>query len=166
MCNTAIYLWTANISETRFFICALIIQGFLCKLCSKGLEKPSVVHVHQRGIVPFCNGQSVIHHESLSGTTVTLCAGVLQRLDYGSAQCQAPIVVPADARPDVRDRESDRSTRPVPRCQGLHPHLPEARLHECPRGPGNCVSSRSAQVAIGTPGRVLGLLGSRKGCVA
>jgi translation initiation factor 4A len=86
---------------------------------------------------------------------VTLCAGVIQRLDYGSAQCQALIVVTADARPDVLDRESDRSTRPVPRCQGLHLH----RRHECPRGPGNCESSRSAQVAIGTSGRVLDLLG-------
>lgn len=49
--------------------------------------------VHQRGIVPLCKGLGVIH-QSLSGTTETLCSGVLQRLDYESPECQALILVP------------------------------------------------------------------------
>lgn len=57
----------------------------------EGLEKPSAVH--QRGIVPLCKGSDVLHR-SLSGTTETICSGVLQRLDYGSAECQALILVP------------------------------------------------------------------------
>uniref|UniRef100_A0A453NSM0 DEAD-box RNA helicase Q domain-containing protein n=1 Tax=Aegilops tauschii subsp. strangulata TaxID=200361 RepID=A0A453NSM0_AEGTS len=56
-------------------------ENLLKGIYAYGLEKPSLVH--QRGIVPLCKGLDVIQ-QSLSGTTVTLACGVLQRLDYGS----------------------------------------------------------------------------------
>lgn len=76
-----------NLPRSVFIICCSAKPFFFFE----GLEKPSAVH--QRGIVPLCKGSDVLHR-SLSGTTETICSGVLQRLDYGSAECQALILVP------------------------------------------------------------------------
>ncbi|KAL6888923.1 hypothetical protein ACP4OV_009949 [Aristida adscensionis] len=68
------------------------VHGDLVKgICQYGLEKPSAAH--QKGIVPFGNGLDVIY-QALSTTIVTLCCGILQRLDYESKECQALVLVP------------------------------------------------------------------------
>ncbi|XP_037450846.1 uncharacterized protein LOC119321119 [Triticum dicoccoides] len=66
-------------------------ENLLKGIYAYGLAMPSAIH--RRGIVPFCKGLDVIQ-QSLSGTTVTLACGVLQRLDYGSTECQALVLVP------------------------------------------------------------------------
>ncbi|WVZ77289.1 hypothetical protein U9M48_025173 [Paspalum notatum var. saurae] len=113
-----------------------------------GLEKPSPVH--QRGIVPLCKGLSVIH-QSLSGTTVTLCSGVLQRLDCGSAECQALILVPT---PNLEQR-----TKKV--IQALGQFL-GVKAQTCTEGTivhadQQTLSSKD-QVVVSTPGCILDML--------
>ncbi|RLN08735.1 hypothetical protein C2845_PM11G01300 [Panicum miliaceum] len=66
-------------------------ENLLKGIYQYGLKTPSMVL--RRGIVPLCKGLSVIH-QSLFGTTVTLCCGVLHQLDYASEECQALILVP------------------------------------------------------------------------
>ncbi|TVU33116.1 hypothetical protein EJB05_24901, partial [Eragrostis curvula] len=108
-------------------------ENLLKGIYQYGLEKPSVVH--QRGIVPLCKGLDVIQ-QSLSGTTVTVCCGILQRLDFGSADCQALYLgVKAHA------------------CTG------GTRVHAEQQ-----ILSSSAHVLIGTPGRVLDVLQRRAIC--
>lgn len=112
--------------------------------------------VHQRGIVPLCKGLDVIQ-QCLSGTTVTICCGVLQRLDYGSAECQALVIVPT--------RGIAQETEKV--IQSLGQFL-GAKAHACTGGYSvhaeqQILSSR-VQVLIGTPGRVLDVLQRRALC--
>jgi translation initiation factor 4A len=75
-------------------------KHYLC-IFFEGLEKPSAVH--QRGIVPLCKGFGVVHR-SLTGTTEIICSGVLQQLDYGSAECQALILVPTPYLAQVTEK--------------------------------------------------------------
>jgi translation initiation factor 4A len=114
----------------------------------EGLEKPSAVH--QRGIVPLCKGLDVIQ-QSLYGTTVTLACGVLQRLDYGSAECQALVLVP------TRDlaQETEKVIGSLGQWLGV-------KALACfggtsVRGDKQFLSS-SVQVIVATPGRVLDML--------
>ncbi|XP_062224619.1 ATP-dependent RNA helicase DRS1-like [Phragmites australis] len=123
-------------------------ENLLKGIYAYGLEKPSAVH--QRGIVPLCKGLDVIQ-QALSGTTVTLCCGVLQRLDYGSAECQALVLVP------TRDLTLD--TKKVIEAIGQYLGV---KAHACSGGTSlredqQILSSR-VQVVVGTPGRILDLL--------
>uniref|UniRef100_A0A0E0JXF8 RNA helicase n=1 Tax=Oryza punctata TaxID=4537 RepID=A0A0E0JXF8_ORYPU len=101
-----------------------------------GLDKPCVVH--RRGIVPLCNGLDIIQ-QSFSGTTVTLCCGVLQRLDYASTECQALVLVPTRVK--------------------AHAFYGGTSVHEDQR-----ILSRGVQVAVGTRCHVLGMLQGRTLC--
>jgi hypothetical protein len=95
--------------------------------------------------------------QSLSGTTMTICFGVLQRLDYGSAECQALVLVPT--------RDIAQETEKV--IQSLGQYL-GVKTHVCTGGYSahteqRILSSR-VQVLIGTPGRVLDVLQRRALC--
>lgn len=129
-------------------------ENLLKGIYAYGLEKPSAVH--QRGIVPLCKGLDVIQ-QSLSGTTVTLGCGVLQRLDYGSTQCQALVLVP------TRDlaQETEKVIGALGHCLGV-------KAHACFGGTsiredGQILLS-SVQVIVGTPGRILDMLRRRTLC--
>ncbi|XBI38630.1 hypothetical protein VPH35_123598 [Triticum aestivum] len=86
-----------------------------------GPEKPFAVH--QRGIVPLCKGLDVIH-QSLSGTTVTLACGVLQRLNYGSTEFQTLVLVPT--------RDLAQETQKVIGALGQTNKFCSAALRLCP----------------------------------
>ncbi|GJM90636.1 hypothetical protein PR202_ga06937 [Eleusine coracana subsp. coracana] len=128
-----------------------LLENLLKGIYQYGLEKPSAVH--QRGIVSLCKGFDVIQ-QSLSETTVTICCGVLQRLDYGSAECQALVVVP------TRDiaQETEKIIQSIGQCLGV-------KAHACAGGYSvhaeKQILSNGVQVLIGTPGRVLDVLQRR-----
>ncbi|KAL5213113.1 hypothetical protein ABZP36_023960 [Zizania latifolia] len=113
-----------------------------------GLDKPSAVH--QRGIVPLCKGLDIIQ-QSLSGTTVTLCCGVLQRLNYASTECQALVLVP------TRDlaHETEKVIGALSRCLGVKVC---AFFGGTSAREDQQILSSGVQVVVGTPGRVLDML--------
>uniref|UniRef100_A0A0D3F2K6 RNA helicase n=1 Tax=Oryza barthii TaxID=65489 RepID=A0A0D3F2K6_9ORYZ len=121
---------------------------------TKDLDKPSAVH--QRGIVPLCNGLDIIQ-QSLFGTTVTLCCGILQRLDYASTECQALVLVPT--------RDLAHETKNV---IGVLGQFLSAKAHAFCGGTSahedQQILSTGVQVAVGTPYHVLGMLQGRALC--
>ncbi|XP_044956098.1 uncharacterized protein LOC123407112 isoform X2 [Hordeum vulgare subsp. vulgare] len=129
-------------------------ENLLKGIYAYGLEKPSAVH--QRGIVPLCKGLDVIQ-QSLSGTTVTLACGVLQRLNYGSTECQALILVP------TRDlaQETEKVIGALGQWLGV-------KAHACLGGTsirGDKQSlSNSTQVIVATPSRALDMLRGQALC--
>jgi hypothetical protein len=124
------------------------------QLYFEGLEKPSAVH--QRGIVPLCKGLDVIQ-QSLYGTTETLACGVLQRLDYGSSECQALVVVPT--------HDLAQETKKVIGALGQWLGV---KAHACLGGTSvrddKKILPSSIQVIVSTPGRVLDMLRRRALC--
>jgi superfamily II DNA/RNA helicase len=143
------FFYWENISESP-----IALTLYYHEILFKGLEKPSAVQ--QRGIVSLGMGLDVIQ-QSLSGTTMTICFGVLQRLDYGSAECQALVLVPT--------RDIAQETEKV--IQSLGQYL-GVKTHVCTGGYSahteqRILSSR-VQVLIGTPGRVLDVLQRRALC--
>ncbi|VAI45591.1 unnamed protein product [Triticum turgidum subsp. durum] len=129
-------------------------ENLLKGIYAYGLEKPSLVH--QRGIVPLCKGLDVIQ-QSLSGTTVTLACGVLQRLDYGSTECQALVLVP------TRDlaQETEKVIGALGQWLGV-------KAHACLGGTSvrehKQILSSSTQVIVATPSRALDMLRTRVLC--
>ncbi|RLM80725.1 hypothetical protein C2845_PM12G07010 [Panicum miliaceum] len=106
--------------------------------------------VHRRGIVPLCKGLSVVH-QSLFGTTVILCCGVLHQLDYASEECQVLILVPTYNLA----QETKKVIEALGRFLGV-------KAHACTGGTSahtdrQTLSSR-VHVLIGTPGCILGML--------
>jgi hypothetical protein len=101
------FFYWENISESP-----IALTLYYHEILFKGLEKPSAVQ--QRGIVSLGMGLDVIQ-QSLSGTTLTICFGVLQRLDYGSAECQALVLVP------TRDiaQETEKVIQSLGQCLAL-----------------------------------------------
>ncbi|TVT98826.1 hypothetical protein EJB05_55841, partial [Eragrostis curvula] len=105
---------------------------------------------------PPIMGLDVIQ-QSLSGTTVTICCGILQRLDFGSAECQALVLVPT--------RDIAHETEKV--IQSLGQYL-GVKAHACTGGTSvhaeQQILSSSVHVLIGTPGRILDVLQRRAIC--
>uniref|UniRef100_A0A0E0JXG0 RNA helicase n=1 Tax=Oryza punctata TaxID=4537 RepID=A0A0E0JXG0_ORYPU len=131
-----------------------IIESSIGETQTKDLDKPSAVH--QRGIVPLCNGLDIIQ-QSVFGTTVTLCCGVLQRLDYASRECQALVLVPT--------RDLAHETKNV---IGVLGQFLSVKAHAFCGGTSvredQQILSSGVQVAVGTPCHVLGMLQGRALC--
>ncbi|XP_052143863.1 ATP-dependent RNA helicase DRS1-like [Oryza glaberrima] len=129
-------------------------ESLLKGIYAYDLDKPSAVH--QRGIVPLCNGLDIIQ-QSLFGTTVTLCCGILQRLDYASTECQALVLVPT--------RDLAHETKNV---IGVLGQFLSAKAHAFCGGTSahedQQILSTGVQVAVGTPYHVLGMLQGRALC--
>ena len=104
----------------------------------------------------MCKGLDVIQ-QSLYGTTVTLACGVLQQLGYGSTECQALVLVPT--------RHLAQETEKVIGALGQWLGV---KVHACFGGTSvsedKQILSRSVQVIVATPGRVLDILRRRAIC--
>jgi len=128
-------------------------EGLLRGIYSYGFERPSAIQ--QRGIRPVLDGRDTIGQaQSGTGKTATFVIGALQRIDYSNHQCQALILAPT--------RELAQQIHKV--VLALGDYL-KVRCHSCIGG----TSVRDdidrlrdgQQVIVGTPGRVLDMIGKR-----
>jgi len=128
-------------------------EGLLRGIYSYGFERPSAIQ--QRGIRPVLDGRDTIGQaQSGTGKTATFVIGALQRIDFSNTQCQALILAPT--------RELAQQIQKV--VLALGDYL-KVRCHSCIGG----TSVRDdidrlrdgQQVVVGTPGRVLDMIGKR-----
>jgi len=128
-------------------------EGLLRGIYSYGFERPSAIQ--QRGIRPVLDGRDTIGQaQSGTGKTATFVIGALQRIDYDNHQCQALILAPT--------RELAQQIQKVVLALGDYLKI---RCHSCIGG----TSVRDdidrlrdgQQCVVGTPGRVLDMIGKR-----
>jgi translation initiation factor 4A len=128
-------------------------EGLLRGIYSYGFERPSAIQ--QRGIRPILDGRDTIGQaQSGTGKTATFVIGALQRIDYGNHMCQALILAPT--------RELAQQIQKVVLALGDYLRI---RCHACIGG----TSVRDdidrlrdgQQCVVGTPGRVLDMIGKR-----
>jgi len=128
-------------------------EGLLRGIYSYGFERPSAIQ--QRGIRPVLEGRDTIGQaQSGTGKTATFVIGALERIDYGNHQAQALILAPT--------RELAQQIHKVVLALGDYLKI---RCHSCIGG----TSVRDdidrlrdgQQVVVGTPGRVLDMIGKR-----
>jgi len=128
-------------------------EGLLRGIYSYGFERPSAIQ--QRGIRPVLDGRDTIGQaQSGTGKTATFVIGALQRIDYNNHQCQALILAPT--------RELAQQIQKVVLALGDYLKI---RCHSCIGG----TSVRDdidrlrdgQQCVVGTPGRVLDMIGKR-----
>jgi translation initiation factor 4A len=128
-------------------------EGLLRGIYSYGFEKPSAIQ--QRGIQPILEGRDTIGQaQSGTGKTATFVIGALSRIDYGNHQCQALMLAPT--------RELAQQIQKVVLALGDYMKI---RCHACIGG----TSVRDdidrlrdgQQCVVGTPGRVLDMIGKR-----
>jgi len=128
-------------------------EGLLRGIYSYGFERPSAIQ--QRGIRPILEGRDTIGQaQSGTGKTATFVIGALQRIDYANHQCQALILAPT--------RELAQQIQKVVLALGDYLKI---RCHACIGG----TSVRDdidrlrdgQQCVVGTPGRVLDMIGKR-----
>jgi len=128
-------------------------EGLLRGIYSYGFERPSAIQ--QRGIRPILDGRDTIGQaQSGTGKTATFVIGSLQRIDYGNNQCQSLILAPT--------RELAQQIQKVVLALGDYLKI---RCHACIGG----TSVRDdidrlrdgQQCVVGTPGRVLDMIGKR-----
>ncbi|KDD74664.1 DEAD/DEAH box helicase [Helicosporidium sp. ATCC 50920] len=128
-------------------------ENLLRGIFAYGFEKPSAIQ--QKGIVPFARELDVIQQaQSGTGKTATFCAGILQRLDYAKAECQALVLAPT--------RELAQQIEKVMRALGDYLAV---KCHACVGGTSVREDTRILQagvhVVVGTPGRVYDMLRRR-----
>jgi len=128
-------------------------EGLLRGIYSYGFERPSAIQ--QRGIRPVLDGRDTIGQaQSGTGKTATFVIGVLQRIDYGNCQCQALILAPT--------RELAQQIHKVVLALGDYLKI---RCHSCIGGTevrDDIDRLRDGQqVIVGTPGRVLHMIGNQ-----
>lgn len=115
-----------------------------------GFENPSAIQ--QRGIIPIIRGRDTIAQaQSGTGKTATFTIGVLQRLDRNVRQCQALILAPT--------RELANQIQKVAMALGDYLKIVS---HACVGGTSVREDMRvldNCQLVVGTPGRVLDLIG-------
>jgi len=128
-------------------------EGLLRGIYSYGFERPSAIQ--QRGIRPILDGRDTIGQaQSGTGKTATFVIGSLQRIDYSNNQCQSLILAPT--------RELAQQIQKVVLALGDYLKI---RCHACIGG----TSVRDdidrlrdgQQCVVGTPGRVLDMIGKR-----
>jgi translation initiation factor 4A len=116
-----------------------------------GFERPSAIQ--QRAIMPILSDRDVIAQaQSGTGKTATFSIGILQKLDLNILQCQALVLAPT--------RELAQQIQKVVLALG---DFMEAKCHACVGGM-NVREDRArleegVHVIVGTPGRVLDLIG-------
>jgi translation initiation factor 4A len=125
-------------------------ENLLRGIYAYGYEKPSAIQ--QKGIVPFVRGLDVIQQaQSGTGKTATFCAGVLQRLNYASKNCQALLLAPT--------RELAQQIEKVMRALGDYCGV---KCHTCVGGTSVKIDEKilrsGVHVIVGTPGRVNDLI--------
>lgn len=128
-------------------------ENLLRGIYAYGFEKPSAIQ--QKGIVPFARGYDVIQQaQSGTGKTATFCAGILQRLNYENANCQALVLAPT--------RELAQQIEKVMRALGDYLGV---KCHACVGGTSvredEKILRAGVHVVVGTPGRVYDMLRRR-----
>jgi len=128
-------------------------EGLLRGIYSYGFERPSAIQ--QRGIRPVLEGRDTIGQaQSGTGKTATFVIGALQRIDYSNPKCQALILAPT--------RELAQQIQKVVLALGDYLRI---RCHACIGGTSvrdDIERLRDGQqCVVGTPGRVLDMIGKR-----
>lgn len=117
-----------------------------------GFEAPSAIQ--QRGIMPIIKGRDTIAQaQSGTGKTATFTIGVLQMLDRNIPKCQALILAPT--------RELANQIQKVALALGDYLKIIS---HACVGGTSVREDMRilqNCQLVVGTPGRVLDLIGRK-----
>jgi len=127
-------------------------EPLLRGIFSYGFEKPSVIQ--QQAIVPMTTGRDIIAQASSgTGKTATFSIGLLQQIDFSKdAYCQAIILSPT--------KELAEQTNSVVNAIG---NIIGVKTHICIGGKAVKtdldVLKKGIHVMIGTPGRVMDLLG-------
>lgn len=125
-------------------------ESLLRGIYAHGFEKPSAIQ--QRGIVPICKGLDVIQQaQSGTGKTATLCAGILQQLDYNVVDCQALVLVPC---PQLAMK--------IEKVMHSLGNYLSVKVHACERGGGvhddQRTFSHGVHVVVGTPDCIFDML--------
>jgi superfamily II DNA/RNA helicase len=119
-----------------------------------GFEKPSIIQ--QRGVLPVIRGTDCIAQaQSGTGKTATFSIGVLQRIDSQSPNLQALIMAPT--------RELAQQIQRVVMC--LSQYL-KIVCYTCVGGTNigedkKRLKDGGIQVVVGTPGRVVDMIGKK-----
>lgn len=119
-----------------------------------GFEKPSAIQ--QVAIKPIVDGKDIIAQaQSGTGKTATFSLGVLQRVDPNDPQCQAIILVP------TRELAEQINTVITSLCK-----FTAITTHLCiggtlVRDDKRVLSDGKVHIVIGTPGRILQLIGEK-----
>jgi translation initiation factor 4A len=127
-------------------------EPLLRGIFSYGFEKPSIIQ--QQAIVPMTTGRDIIAQASSgTGKTATFSIGLLQQIDFSKdAYCQAIILSPT--------KELAEQTNSVVNAIGS---IIGVKTHICIGGKAVKtdldVLKKGIHVMIGTPGRVMDLLG-------
>merc|ERR1712100_660742 len=128
-------------------------EGLLRGIYSYGFERPSAIQ--QRGIRPILDGRDTIGQaQSGTGKTATFTIGALQRIDYSNRDCQALILAPT--------RKLAQQIQKVVLALGDYLKI---KCHACIGGTSvrdDIDRLRDGQhCVVGTPGRVLDMIGKR-----
>eukprot|EP00928_Gymnodinium_smaydae_P100727 TRINITY_DN994_c1_g1_i7.p1 TRINITY_DN994_c1_g1~~TRINITY_DN994_c1_g1_i7.p1 ORF type:complete len:414 (+),score=122.36 TRINITY_DN994_c1_g1_i7:75-1244(+) len=128
-------------------------EKLLRGIYSYGFEKPSAIQ--QRGIKPILDGRDTIGQaQSGTGKTATFVIGALQRINYGSRDCQALILAPT--------RELATQIYKVALALGDYNKI---RAHNCIGGTSIREDieklKEGQQLVVGTPGRVFDMVSKR-----
>jgi len=126
-------------------------ENLLRGIYGHGFESPSVIQ--QRAIVPLGKGFDLIaQSQSGTGKTAAFGVGLLQRIDTSSKDVQAMVLEPS--------RELAGQNADVIRSLGSHMSV---GVHTCVGGVSLARDRDSlrqgCQVVVGTPGRILDLIG-------
>jgi len=119
---------------------------------SYGFEKPSAIQ--QRAIIPFIKGGDLIAQaQSGTGKTGAFSIGLLQRMDWGSRNCQGMVLSPT--RELATQTESVISSIGEYLCDGsfCHTFVGGTRVQDDLRK-----LQSGVLVAVGTPGRVFDVI--------
>jgi len=125
-------------------------EDLLRGIYAYGFEKPSAIQ--QRAILPLVKGLDIIAQaQSGTGKTATFTIGILQRLDFSIADCQALILAPT--------RELAQQIQKVVIALGDYLN---AKCHACIGGTrvsDDITKLRNGvHIVVGTPGRVYDML--------
>jgi len=128
-------------------------EAILRGIYAYGYETPSVIQ--QNAIVPTCSGRDIIaQSQSGTGKTAAFSVPILQRVDESNPKCQAIVLTPT--------RELAHQTK---RCILAIGSYMKISCHAVVGGTSvrDMIEElrRGVQVVVGTPGRILDMLGRK-----